>query len=188
VLRVRHPKEVILDPGVGGAYLGLAHVAFQLARMQRSQRSPMVRLGVRLKRRHASDKVVSPADLEPHLHRQRRFAVAGMAGEHAQGAGREHHLALPFEKARLPERQGRRLGQVTQPVEPVDRPRQGTRRHQIAEGLWTIRPEHVIGVLDAIWPFDKVEAGSAEQLGHVGPEGSAGVVVVPAPNEAFRAL
>ena len=107
-----------------------------------------------------------------------------MASEHAQGPRRQHHLALPFGKARLPERQGRRFGQLAQ----ADRgPSTGQgRAPSVTSSAGPAGPSArsmSLASLHALRPLDEVEPGSAKQPRHVGPERAAGAVVVAAPNE-----
>src|SRR5215207_4792234 len=103
------------------------------------------------------------ADLKPYLHRESSLAVPRMSGEHAKRPRCQHHLAFPLQEARLPERQRRWLGQLTEPVEPINWPRQGALCNQIPERLRAIGPKHVVGVLHAFRPFHKVEPCRAEQ-------------------------
>ncbi len=89
------------------------------------------------------------------------------------------HSAMPWP----PERQRRRFGQVGEPVQTFDRPRLMAALHKLAQRLRALGHEHVVGVLDALWPVDEREASSAEDAGHVLPQGVAGAVAVAAPDE-----
>jgi hypothetical protein len=104
-LRVHHEQIAILNEGIRLALLFLVHVFFELAGQQRAQITLDVRLGARLERGNRDRQAVGANDVEPDLRPQLRLAVAWMPGDNAHGARRQHDLAFPFGKARIPQRQ-----------------------------------------------------------------------------------